>query len=95
MAGNRTQVNCLEGSYAHHYTTIAWRSLSDAEMHICRNPAVSVCRKLRKLTSTGRKGVPLLAGFEPAWGDPNGFLVHRLNHSATTTGKLPGLNNSV
>ena len=22
-AGNRTQVNCLEGSYAHHYTTIA------------------------------------------------------------------------
>ena len=27
MAGNRTRVNCLEGSYAHHYTTIAegWR----------------------------------------------------------------------
>ena len=24
MAGNRTRVNCLEGSYAHHYTTIAW-----------------------------------------------------------------------
>ena len=24
------------------------------------------------------------AGFEPARGDPNGFLVHRLNHSATT-----------
>ena len=23
MAGNRTQVNCLEGSYARHYTTIA------------------------------------------------------------------------
>ncbi len=23
MAGNRTRVNCLEGSYAHHYTTIA------------------------------------------------------------------------
>ena len=23
MAGNRTQVNCLEGSYAYHYTTIA------------------------------------------------------------------------
>ena len=22
MAGNRTQVNCLEGSYAYHYTTI-------------------------------------------------------------------------
>ena len=28
---------------------------------------------------------PLSAGFEPARGDPNGFLVHRLNHSATTT----------
>ena len=27
----------------------------------------------------------LSAGFEPARGDPNGFLVHRLNHSATTT----------
>ena len=27
----------------------------------------------------------LLAGFEPARGNPNGFLVHRLNHSATTT----------
>ena len=24
MAGNRTRVNCLEGSYAHHYTTNAW-----------------------------------------------------------------------
>ena len=23
MAGNRTQVNCLEGSYAYHYMTIA------------------------------------------------------------------------
>ena len=23
-AGNRTRVNCLEGSYAHHYTTDAW-----------------------------------------------------------------------
>ena len=27
----------------------------------------------------------LSAGFEPARGDPNGFLVHRLNRSATTT----------
>ena len=24
MAGNRTRINCLEGSYADHYTTIAW-----------------------------------------------------------------------
>ena len=23
MAGNRTRINCLEGNYAHHYTTIA------------------------------------------------------------------------
>ena len=28
---------------------------------------------------------PLSAGFEPVRGDPNGFLVHRLNHSARTT----------
>ena len=26
-AGNRTRVNCLEGSYAHHYTTDALGSL--------------------------------------------------------------------
>ena len=31
------------------------------------------------------------AGFEPARAEPNGFLVHRLNHSATTaTCKLRG-----
>ena len=29
------------------------------------------------------------AGFEPARGDPNGFLVHRLNHSATTAMENP------
>ena len=29
--------------------------------------------------------ISLSAGFEPAREDPNGFLVHRLNHSATTT----------
>jgi hypothetical protein len=23
MAGNRTRINCLEGNYADHYTTIA------------------------------------------------------------------------
>ena len=28
---------------------------------------------------------PLSAGFEPAREDPNGFQVHRFNHSATTT----------
>ena len=27
----------------------------------------------------------LSAGFEPARENPNGFRVHRLNHSATTT----------
>lgn len=27
----------------------------------------------------------LLAGLEPAQGDPNGFQIHRLNLSATTT----------
>ena len=37
----------------------------------------------------------LSAGFEPAREDPNGFLVHRLNHSATTTDgeHLSGLKN--
>ena len=28
LAGNRTRVNCLEGSYAHHYTTNAhWKPI--------------------------------------------------------------------
>ena len=31
--------------------------------------------------------LPLSAGFEPARGDPNGFLVHRLNHSAKNGAK--------
>ena len=36
---------------------------------------------------TAEKFLSLSAGFEPARGNPNGFLVHRLNHSATTTCK--------
>ena len=32
-----------------------------------------------------RKNTASLTGFEPVREDPNGFLVHRLNHSATTT----------
>ena len=31
-----------------------------------------------------RKNISLWTGFEPAQGAPNGFQVHRLNHSATT-----------
>jgi hypothetical protein len=27
MAGNRTRINCLEGNYADHYTTIAYASV--------------------------------------------------------------------
>ena len=27
LAGNRTRVNCLEGSYAHHYTTNAYTEI--------------------------------------------------------------------
>ena len=39
MAGNRTRVNCLEGSYAHHYTTIArFRSYHD-----------NICKKARNI----------------------------------------------
>ena len=30
LAGNRTRVNCLEGSYAHHYTTNAGHSVAHA-----------------------------------------------------------------
>ena len=34
-----------------------------------------------------KSSLPLLAGFEPARGNPNGFLVHRLNHSAKNGAK--------
>ena len=37
------------------------------------------------IMKTRDKNYALSAGFEPAREDPNGFLVHRLNHSATTT----------
>ena len=35
------------------------------------------------------------AGFEPARAEPNGFLVHRLNHSATTALKNKRVNAGV
>ena len=35
--------------------------------------------------AVAKKKHTYLTGFEPVRGDPNGFLVHRLNHSATTT----------
>ena len=56
-------------------------------------------KKRRKFTATaGKCTLPYMtrsykqllekyaqsAGFEPARAEPNGFLVHRLNHSATT-----------
>ena len=37
-------------------------------------PATALCRKVLKTTA---------AGFEPARAEPNGFLVHLLNHSDT------------
>ena len=43
------------------------------------NPTPLDCVDIQNIIS------PLSAGFEPAREDPNGFLVHRLNHSATTT----------
>ena len=30
-AGNRTRVNCLEGSYAHHYTTDAYNTCCQSD----------------------------------------------------------------
>ena len=38
------------------------------------------------------KSNPQSAGFEPARAEPNGFLVHRLNHSATTACYILGNN---
>ena len=41
-----------------------------------------------KVTATSEKKSALPAGFEPTRGDPIGFQVQRLNHSATTACKL-------
>ena len=41
----------------------------------------------RKEGEKGKKKVTLRAGFEPARGDPIGFQVQRLNHSAITAFK--------
>jgi hypothetical protein len=40
MAGNRTRVNCLEGSYAHHYTTIALVEREENLKIDCKNIAI-------------------------------------------------------
>lgn len=48
MAGNRTRVNCLEGSYAHHYTTIA----AEGEDCTAKSAVYVKCK-----TSTGRGGI--------------------------------------
>ena len=49
MAGNRTRVNCLEGSYAHHYTTIA--------THYCETcPDLELPLQKHSLTRMSRKG---------------------------------------
>ncbi len=47
LAGNRTQVNCLEGSYAHHYTTNAHHYITNAMMG---NP-ILVSKSLRMCIS--------------------------------------------
>ena len=44
MAGNRTRVNCLEGSYAHHYTTNACGQLLPEELKKdCLQPRIPLC----------------------------------------------------
>ena len=45
---------------------------------------VGLVHVLKKKLKNGKKHASPV-GFEPTRGDPNGFLVHRLNHSATTT----------
>ena len=50
---------------------------------------INVCKE-EWIMKTRDKNNALSAGFEPAREDPNGFLVHRLNHSATTTVPVMG-----
>ena len=41
--------------------------------------------KCARINLTAEKSFSSPIGFEPMRGNPNGFQVHRLNHSATTT----------
>ena len=60
-------------------------------MNVCSDQCVTVniCKlfpiPIHKCMHVTFKKHAQSAGFEPARGDPNGFRVHRLNLSATTT----------
>ena len=91
--------NCRNGSNQRY--THQWRSHNRSIVGAsalfyfgyCHQPPVSICRfvfehwQIKHTIFLYIQNFPwaLLAGLEPARGDPNGFLVHRLNHSATTT----------
>ena len=53
------------------------------DFKLSNNNSNSYARQVGRCDKTAKAS--LSAGFEPAREDPNGFLVHRLNHSATTT----------
>ena len=59
-AGNRTRINCLEGSYADHYTTDAWywRGLNFGGLsRLISSHFLELCRALQKCRAQ--------PGFEP------------------------------
>lgn len=53
----------------------------DLEIKIIFKTIIEILKKVKK--ENPRFGSQS-AGFEPARAEPNGFRVHRLNHSATT-----------
>ena len=60
LAGNRTRVNCLEGSYAHHYTTNAYALVVKCFLSLCseRGMEFEIVLRLHKKDDTGSTTCP-------------------------------------
>ena len=66
-----------------HCVSVCWYDFNAYSLQLgilCQCACLCIYGQSKK-----KQNISLSAGFEPAREDPNGFLVHRLNHSATTT----------
>ena len=71
----------------------AWRALDLQLSYTLESVVQTISTPCKTLLTPQRAGnqsnkSSLSTGFEPVRGDPNGFQVHRLNHSATTALKF-------
>ncbi len=64
---------------------LSWVPLPDRALAwLPRHIIVHFLAQNKQRKNNKNKNFTQWTGFEPARGDPNGFLGHRLNHSATT-----------